>query len=311
MKINAIQYTQNISALTNKRFLNNSVQNDVFVRTEQVSFGKKKTRIEQAKDFAKDVKKYYYDEPFSLQGIQKVAQKGVKDIQVKDYRELNVESEVLKTFMGALLNSFSYDEEKQQVVPNALELYLKNPDENNHVDRVAFYANCVHEYTHALQQTDKDVSDISVLNKLLRKSKATADVKNTTITHIGDFALEAEQRIKKPIYDAEKDIDKQFRYTMSPPTISQIYENEGIKDIKKFAINEIKNLMPKYEEKYGEMDKQILLSYTINHLQKENEAYQADYEAHKRMNSKYADKSVYWNINAVIQLYRVLSEIKV
>ena len=30
--------------------------------------------------------------------------------------------------------------------------------------------------------------------------------------------------------------------------------------------------MPKYEEKYGEMDKQILLSYTINHLQKENEA---------------------------------------
>ena len=48
----------------------------MFVRTEQVSFGKKKTRSEMAKDFAKDVKKYYYDEAFDLAGIQRIAQKG-------------------------------------------------------------------------------------------------------------------------------------------------------------------------------------------------------------------------------------------
>ena len=311
MKINAIQYTQKINGLTNKRLINNSVQNDVFVRTEQISFGKKKTRIEQAKDFAKDVKKYYYDVPFDLEGIQRVAQKGVKDLKVKDYRELNVESEVLTSFVGALLNSFSFDEEKQQVVPKSLELFLKNPDENPNIDRVGFYANCVHEYTHALQQVDKDVSDIAVLNKLLRKSKASAEVKDRTITCIGDFALESERRIKQPIYDAEKDLKKQYLYSINPPTISQLYANEGIKDIKKFAIAEIKNLISKYEEKYGEMDKQILLGYTLNHLQKENEAYQADYDAHKRMNSKYANKAAYWNINAVVQLYRVLADIKV
>ena len=311
MKINAIAYIQNVKALTNKRFLNNSVQKDVFVRTEQVSFGKKKTRIEQAKDFAKDVKKYYYDEPFNLEEIQKIAQRGVKDLKVKDYRELNTTSEVLTTFMGALLSGFSYDEKKEQVSPNLLEMYLKNPNENTDVDRVGYYANCVHEYTHALQQTDKEVSDVAILNRLLRKSKASPEVKDRTITYIGDFTLEAEKNIKQPIRDAEQDMDRQMKYIFSTPTVNQIYADAGIKDIKKFAIDEIKSLIPKYTEKYGEMDNQMLLAYTISHLQKENEAYQADYDAHKRMNSKYVNHTNYWGIRATIQLYRILASIKV
>ena len=312
MKINAIQYTPQISNIHNKRHYNNSVQNDIFIRTEPISFGKKKTRVEMAKDFAKDVKKYYFDEEFDLKGIQKVAQKGVKGLVVKDYRELDTaDREALKTFMGALLSGFSYDEKKQQVTSNLLEIYLKNPDENTDIDRVGYFANCVHEYTHALQQTDKDFSDVAVLNRLLRKSNASPEVKDRTITYIGDFALEAERRIKEPIRNAEMDLDKQFLYTVSQPKISKIYENEGIKDIKKFAVSEIKNLIPEFEEHYGEMDKQMLLAYTITHLQKENEAYQADYDAHIRMNSKYANKSAYWNVNAIVQLYRVLADIKV
>lgn len=311
MKINAIQYTPKISNIHNKRHYNNPVQNDIFIRTEPISFGKKKTREELVRDFAKDIKKYYYDEPFNFQAIQKAAQKNIKGIEVKDYRELDIENEVLTTFMGALYSSFSYDNEKQLTVPSKLIMYLKDPNENTDMEPIAYYANAVHEYTHALQQADKDFSDVAVLNRLLRKSSASSDVKERTITYVGEFALDAEKRIKEPLHNAEKDDKKNFLYYMTQPTIKKIYEDEGVKDIKKFALDKIKNLIPTYKEKYGEMDEKILLEYTLYHLKKENEAYDADYETHIKMNSVYSNNRAFWNVKALIQLYKILSKIEI
>lgn len=309
MQINSISTNIPIYKNSIRPNYNRYLQNDVFIKTEQVSFGrKKKTRADIIKDFAKDVKKYYFDEPFDRKKIEKLIQKDIKDATVKSFEEINCGYNLPKSFMGLYSEEFNYDEEKQVVSSSNKTLYLKDPNEGEY-SKLAYYANCVHEYTHLLQSSDNEFSAVGQLNKLLRKSKASPEVKLRTVSLAPQFAIDVEKQIKEPIFNSLNSFELSSKYIQKKPSVSQVYADNGIDNIKKFALDIMNENAKNYAEKHGEIDTKMIKEYTLSHLQRECEAYQVDYDTHKKIEPNIFNSPLEWDKLVKIQLYRTLSDI--
>ena len=310
MKINSINTYIPIYKNNTSRSFNNKVQNDVFVKTEQVSFcRKKKSRADMIKDFARDVKKYYFDEPFDHKAIEKLIQKDVKDVSVKDFSEIKCSYRLPEDFMGLYGEEIFFDEEKELFGCVDRTLYLKDPNEGEY-SKATYYANCVHEYTHLLQSEDKEMSEIVFLNKLLKKSKAPLKTILNTIGYAPAYAVETEKAIKKPIFDS---IDNEIlfsKYLKKKPSVSEVYADNGINNIKKYALSIIDENAKKYSEKYDDIDETILKEFVFEHFRKENEAYEVDFETYKKVEPNMCKSSLQWDKLAKVQLYRLLAGLK-
>lgn len=310
MKINSINtyiptYKNNINFA-----FNNKVQNDVFVKTEQVSFGKKKkSRDDMIKDFARDVKKYYFDEPFDRKAIEKLIQKDVKDVSVKDFADANCSYKLPEDFMGLYGEEIFFDDEKKLFGSKNRTLYLPDPREGK-FPKSAYYANCVHEYTHLLQSEDEETSEVAFLNRLLKKSNKPFEFLFDTIALCPSFAVETEKAIKKPIFDSIDNHVLFSKYLKKKPSVSEVYADNGINNIKKYALNVIDENAKEYAKKNENIDEKILKEFVLNHLKKENEAYQVDYETHKKADPNVYKSPLEWDKLVKIQLYRLLAGLK-
>ena len=311
MKINSINTNFSIYKNLKQRTFSNKVRNDVFVKTEQISFGKKKkSRIDIINDFAKNVKKYYFDNDFDINEIQKLVQKDVKDVSVKDFKELKSPYPLPSDFMGAYTEEIDYDKELDLVSSGQKTLYLKNPKDAEYT-KIAYYANCVHEFTHLVQNADPQLSAVAHLNKLIKKSKAPVSVKEQSVILAPEFAIEVEKAIKKPIHDSLNNTVLFDKYWNKRPTVTEVYKDNGIDNIKKFANSVMNEKVETFTKKYGELDPMILKEYSLMHLQRENEAYQVDFNAHKKINPKIFDAPYEWDKVAKVQLYRILADLKI
>ena len=311
MKINSLNHISSINKnIIQKSYMNN-VNNDVFVRSEQVSFGrKKKSRADLIKDFAKDVKKYYFDVPFDKNAIEKLIQKDVKDVTVKDFSERDRSIYWPDDFMGLYTEEVCFDDEKEVFLSGKKTLYLKNPNEGEY-SKLAYYANCVHEYTHLMQSQDDEFSEIVALNKFYKNSKASSEVKDRTVTLAPQYFIDVEKSVKKPIFDSVNNPILLSKYLNKKPSVTEIYKDNGIDNIKKFASDIMDKKAKEYSKKYGEIDASILKGISILHFKKENEAYQADYDTQKKVDPSIYKSTLEWDKLAKIQLYRILSDLKV
>lgn len=310
MKINSINTYFPIYKTLNQRNLGNKVQNDMFVKTEQVSFGKKKkSRADLINDFAKNVKKYYFEGQFDRKEIEKLIQKDVKDVSVKGFNEIDCDYPLPSDFMGVHSEEFLYDEDKQLVLSGKKTLHLKDPNDGEYT-RTAYYANCVHEYTHLLQTTDPIDSEIACLNRSLKKSKASPEVKFRTVSLAPKFAIEVEKTIKQPIHNSLANPILLKKYLKKRPSVTEVYADNNINNIRKFATDIINEKVKLFAQKHGEVDEMVLKEFSLSHLRKENEAYQADYEAHRKIDPKISNSPLEWDKLAKVQLYRMLADLK-
>lgn len=312
MRISSIQQINTIFGNYQPKYKQNLYsQNDMFVKSEQVSFGKKKqkSREDLIKEFSNEAKKIYFDEKFDIKKIEKLAQKNLPELSVKNFDELKTPYKLPKEFIGVYTESLSYDDTTQLASVSDKTLYLKKPNQKK-FPLIAYYANCVHEYTHALQNADEKISAVNCLNKLLQKSTVSPEAKERTATFVPEFAINVESKLKEPINNSIANLIVDKYLQNKQPTINDVYEANGIKDIKKHALKTIDEMSDKYIEKYGEMDKNILKEYTLMHLKRENEAYQVESDTYRKIFPNYFKNPIYWNIPVKIQLYRILANIK-
>ena len=101
-----------------------------------------------------------------------------------------------------------------------------------------------------------------------------------------------------------------IKYMQNKPSVSDVYKDNGIENIKKFANSVINEKIEYFTKKYGEFDENILKEYALLHLKRENEAYQVDYSTHKKVNPKVFSSPLEWDKLAKVQLYRILADLK-
>lgn len=280
------------------------------------------------KDFEKDIKKYYFEEPFDFKKIEKVVQKTLPGVVVDDFKNADPEIYFSPNLRGLFAQTFSYDAEKQIVFPGDKTLYLTAPkgilplyaicyskdiqERIKLADKALSYVNNVHEYTHALQSIDPEMSYIASVNEVLRKSTASKEVKENTVYLLNSYAGTVEQRINgRMIYHHENDTLLNKKYCQKKPTLDEFYADNGINDVRKFALDTMDECANELKKNNPEIDVNMLKNFAITHFKREREAYEVEFAAGKKVLPWFFNSNEQWIYSTRIQLYRTLEKLKV
>lgn len=317
MRINSVSFNYGNFKINNNNRVQGSVvplKNDVFTKSEEISFrGLSDAEKKKVSSFSKDLyRMIYIDGKFNLEGVQKIARKYDKDINVKSMDEAP-ETHGYRA-MYTHKAQFDYDTFSVNLEDRTLYLEPSKPDDENKINEL--YVSAIHEFTHAIQANSKDMSCNGITKSYLARNKNNPDkeriFKNAVLDN--QVARNIENIVAAPINNALSNPAIITKMITSPHTpkvgIEIVNTMSGVTDYNKFVTSSMNELFRRMDDASRvKSDKKHLLTYAAKHLECEAEAYNNEAFAYAKAMEKGVSSNMAYMVSVEAKVYQDAAKI--
>lgn len=294
MKINPI-FTNNLYQINNNRsqqlfVRNNSMTSDCFVKLSGISFGSlpnSKERQQKVDAFMSDLVPKTRSSKFSINDISNSVRKYAKNVNVKPLTQAPKELLFSNYLQGLYAVELAYDssDNKFFIPKKNKNFYVKTDTLNKELGNVWGFVNAAHEFTHVLQYEDTEACQIGLFNKYIDKNKNDVDGAIAQINVAIRTVNSIEESIARPFIDTLIQNENMAFTRMesgSKTFLSWLCRKNKTEDFSSFVREKVETGIKKSEKENDiTLDKKLVFDATINHFEKEIEAYKNENKAHK------------------------------
>lgn len=277
----------------------NNPKCDVFVKSNDISFGSNATIAAKLDSFLPDLYNYIlHSKKLSLEGVGEIAQNASPGLLVKSLKDAPVDA-ASSSWAASYNCAYSISSDMKTVSAGAKSIYLGIPDEPTVRNRLVFMNDVAHEMTHIFQEESCDrISKLQFIQKFLDKELSNA-AKLDTLKAMAAIFNEAETKMQQPLLRAlnKKDIIPCPVKTLSHKLLNDTYIEDSHISVDDYIKGTILSTMDKFSSKYADMDRNTILEYMQLTAKNEREAY---------LNSGYLVKRALGIKSPVDTEYRVL-----
>ena len=321
----------NISSLSaNKIYGVNSIKNtkvagfnrqlvsDCFIKTSNVTFSglnPREQRQQKVDSFVRDMSFKVYSPKFSINDISNSMRKYVKNVNVKPMNQAPKELLFSNALQGLYCEELAFDESSNKfLIPRKNRVfYTRTETLNKDFGNIWCVVNAAHELTHALQSEDSDFKQTKLFNAYVDANKDDIDTALEQVTAVVGTVNTIEENIARPFIDLlAQNEDRSYNRVQDGLTnvLSWLCKKNGTENFGAYVREKVNESIKNSEEKHGmSIDKSLLFDATINHFEKEIEAYSNEGRAFKKFISIDSPRAL-----ARVQIYQksidVLNEMK-
>ena len=297
MQINSISANNIYSVNSNKNlkrvFIKNEHTSDCFIKSNNISFcavNPKEDRKQKVEAFTNDMYRKVMTPTFSFEDVRAMVHKHSKGVvAVKPMNEAPKDSLFSKTLQGLFSVDLNFDERSNRIFypKKGRILYVtsesfKNPDLKGDI-----YANAVHEYTHALQIDDPLANPAKIFTRYLETHKNNVAGALKQVQMVAGVINQIEENIARPYINVLLNNEEEaYEYMLSGKTdmLSWIAQRKKSEDFSSFVREKVSSVIEKAEEENGlPIDKTLIYDTTINHFEREIEAYTNESNVQRKM----------------------------
>lgn len=250
--------------------------NDVFVKSNTISFGASMTFVEKRDPFLRKLYNYILNsEKFSLDSLGEIIQKYSPGLLVKSMQEIPPALADGAANHAARF-SFGYNiEDMKEVVEGQKTIFLNIPSQDDIKNRLILMDNVSHEMMHVFQEESSDrISHRQFIQKVLDKD-LPLDVKIDTLRSMSNIFNEAEIRMQQPLLRSlgKKDIIPRTVKSISPKILNEIYINQVNMPAEDFLARTFLASVDKAALKFPNLDRKTVFEHSHLTALNEREAY--------------------------------------
>lgn len=294
MKINSLSinnfYNINFNKDKKKVVSNRQLVSDCFVKSNNIAFcgvNFKEQRKQKVDSFVRDMSTKVHSPKFSINDISNSMKKHVKNVNIKPMSQAPKELLFSSNLQGLYCEELAFDESSNKFfIPRKNRVfYTKTETLNKDFGNIWCAVNAVHELTHALQSEDADLSQINLFNAYVEQNKNDVDSAVTQVKATVGTINSIEENITRPFIDLlTRNEDLAYERIQSGRTdmFSWLCRKSKTEDFEAYVREKV-NSGIKVSEKEQDLsiDRNLLFDATINHFEKEIEAYENEGRAFK------------------------------
>lgn len=294
MKINSLSINNfyNINFNKDKKMVvsNRQPVSDCFVKTNNISFcgvNFKEQRQQKVDSFVRDMKQKVHSPKFSINDISNSMKKHVKNVNVKPMNQAPKELLYSSNLQGLYCEELAFDESSNTFfIPRKNRIfYTRTETLNKDFGNVWCAVNAAHELTHALQSEDADLSQLKLFNEYVEQNKNDVDSALTQVKAAVGTINTIEENITRPFIDLlTRNEELAYERIQAGRTdmFGWLCRKSKTEDFGIYVREKVNSAIKSSEEKQGlNIDRNLVLEATINHFEKEIEAYENEGRAFK------------------------------
>ena len=295
MKINSISansfYTVNCNKNRNIANLNRQVSSDCFIKSNEVTFcarSSKDERKQKVDSFVMDMSSKAYSAKFSIRDIANSMSKYAKNVNVKPMSQAPKELLFSDGLQGLYCEELDFDENSNRfIIPKKNRVfYTRTETLNKDFGNVWCIVNAAHELTHALQSDGSDFKQVELFNTYVDKNRNDIDSALGQITAVVGTVNTIEENIARPFINLlVQNQERAYNRVQDGFTnvLSWLCKKSGTENFGLYVREKVNESIKTSEEKHGiNIDKSLLFDATINHFEKEIEAYESEGRTFKK-----------------------------
>ncbi len=284
-------YNVNVNKNTKVASYNRQLVSDCFVKTTDVTFsalGEKAQRQQKVDSFVRDMSTKAYSAKFSIMDISNSMRKYTKNVNVKPMSQAPKELLFSDSLQGLYCEELAFDESSNRFfVPKKNRVfYTRTETLNKDFGNVWCIVNAAHELTHALQSDGSDFKQVELFNTYVDKNRNDIDSALGQVTAVVGTVNTIEENIARPFIDLlVQNEERAYNRVQDGLTnvLSWLCKKSGTDNFGAYVSEKVNESIKTAEEKHGiNIDKSLLFDATINHFEKEIEAYESEGRAFKK-----------------------------
>lgn len=284
-------YNVNFNRDTKVAGFNRQNVSDCFVKTSNVAFSalsEKEQRQKKVDSFVSDMSSKVFSSKFSYRDIANSMQKYVKNVSVKPMNQAPKELLFSNSLQGLYCEELDFDESSNKfLIPRKNRVfYTRTETLNKDFGNVWCVVNAAHELTHALQSECLVPKQVELFNNYVEKNKDDVDTALEQITAVVGTINVVEENIARPFIDLlAQNEERAYNRVQDGMTnvLGWLCKKRGTENFGAYVREKVNASIKTSEEKHGmDIDKTLLFDATINHFEKEIEAYESEGRAFKK-----------------------------
>ena len=297
MQISSISANNIYSVICNKKQKNVAVNkqpfSDCFVKSNNISFSAmspKDERRQKVDAFMNDMYRKVVSPTFNFEDVRNLVQKHSKGvISVKPMSDAPSESLFSKSLQGLFCAELDFDERTNRIFypKKGRTLYVNSDSFKNSSLKGDIYANAVHEYTHALQTDDAQANPAKIFTRYIEQHKGNVDAAIEQVQMAIGTINQIEENIARPYINTllnKEDDAYSYMFTGKTDILSWLEKQHKTDDFSSFVRKKVSNVIEKAEQENGlSIDRTLVYDTTINHFEREIEAYTNESNAQRKM----------------------------
>ena len=228
-----------------------------YIHNHKTNFSGRKEVREKSENFSNDIIKLSRSKNFNDESIKALAHSYIPNII---FRKKTAQKGDEKDVAGVFIPDFQYGTASKRYGIKSRTIYLR-PIKDAKMTKGEFIKTLVHEMTHAFQEDDKDISEVTLMNKSLKF--VDEDTANEIMTAAFSTWIYFEDTLLYPLTDSIDNITFENRGTF-PYNIS--INTEKMKEC-------IADIFRDAEKSFPMVDINFIKSHVKLQLQHEAEAY--------------------------------------
>ncbi len=294
MKINPVSekffYKSSSKKSNNVVSTNKQLVSDCFVKSNNISFSAsspKEQRQKAVDSYIRELEKKVWTTGLSISDISNSMRKYVKNVAVKPMSQAPKELLFSNNLQGLYCEELAFDDSTNRfLIPKKNRVfYTRTETLKGELGSVWVFVNSAHELTHALQSDDSTINQVGLFNAYVDKNKANIDdaVNQVTAT-IGTLNM-IEENIARPfitLLTNNENMAYERMQSGQKDMFSWLCRKNKTEDFSEYVKEKTLAGIQSSEKTHGiALDKRLVLDATINHFEKEIEAYENENRAFK------------------------------
>lgn len=294
MNINPINfYSQNQVSSNNKAevgFIFNQPASDCFIKSKNVSFtalSNAELRQQKVDVYMKDLSTKLSSPKFSISDISNSISKHSRNVRVKPLNQAPKELLFSKSIHGLYSVELAYNSSENRLFfpKQNRNFYVRTESLKEELGNIGVFVNSVHEFTHVLQYDAENANQLGIFNSYIQKNKADIDEALKQVSVVSSIVNSVEESVARPFIDTlvqNEDLAYNRLQMGRIDMFDWLCRKNKITDFEEYVNEKITVGIKKAEEEQSiQIDKKLFFDATINHFEKEIEAYQNENKAFK------------------------------
>ena len=253
----------------------NNPKSDVFVKSNDISFGSNATIAAKLNSFLPELYDYIlHTKKLSIEGVGEIVQKTSPGTPVKPLSELPTGTNAHNATGAYFHCKYKFSPDFKEVIPGEKTIYLNLPAQDTVKERVIYMENVVHEMTHIFQEESSDrVSKLEFLKNFLNKDISSVS-KYETLMAMPRIFSRVELQMQQPLLYAlaKKDIMPIPVKVLSPKILNDVYLETVNTPVDDYIARTIVTSFADASLQLPNFDSRTVLEYIGQTAKKEGEA---------------------------------------
>lgn len=291
----------NISSLSvNKFYSVSSIKNtkiatcnrqsvsDCFVKSNSVSFSSLQGKEQREKNvdiFIKDLGGKVSSPKFSINDISNSMKKYVKNITVKPMSQAPRNLLFSDSLQGLYRANLNFNESNNRFFypQKNRTLYVQTETLKKPYGKLEVFTNSAHEYTHVLQIEDDNANPIGIFNRYIEQHRDDVSGALKQIELVTSAVNKIEEAVARPFINLlieNEDLSYERLERGQTDFVSWLCRKNKTEDFSSYVREKVSSVIDEIGTDVS-IDRTLLCDVTINHFEREIEAYNSENRAHQ------------------------------